>query len=143
MQLIKEGKLYLINNGPYIAIAINDAPLKEVERFKNIFQNLAEDTLKFHSSIFQGYFTMPPNEFFTIIKRCFWLDYGQRKLIKYVRNEKDELEYGNEQEIEELCVKDAEEFIKSIPEIKKSLTSILKNTSYDTYTVNTKYQKYE
>jgi hypothetical protein len=137
MQLITEGKLYLINNGPYIAIAVSETTEKSKQIFINKILNylwvLNENPIRFNTNAFDGYFTMPLEQLHRIIKIAFLLEYYDKRIYQNLDKEK----------LEKQAESDAEIFIKSVPKIKKTLTSILNNVEYQTYETNLSYQKYE
>lgn len=137
MQLITEGKLYLINNGPYIAIAVSETTEKSKQIFINKILNylwvLNENPIRFNTNAFDGYFTMPLEQLHRVIKAAFLLDYHDKKMFQNLSKEN----------LEKQAELDTEIYIKSIPKIKKNLTSILNAVNYQTYETNLGYQKYE
>jgi len=140
MQLISEGKLYKLTNGPYIVLAISETTEKSKQLFINAMQNgawaVSDIPMEFHTDIFDGYFAMPPEKLQKIIEVCFWMDYGNCGLFKYKDildsdGEYIDSEIINEKELEEKAQKDAAEFIENIPYIKGGLTKIANNSAME------------
>jgi len=129
--LVNKGQLYLINNGPYIAIAIS-APLNEIDKFKNSIENFCDKEIPFQTGVFDGFYTMPKNKFEDIVKMCFYLDMAANHEFQYdelldQNGELEEYRFLNADEMEKEAEVRAKKYISGIETLKGSLSSVLKH----------------